>query len=276
MINGIAMKTITDHQLEAYNTSKDSDNKIHDDAVAKKFGFAGGLVPGVDVYAYLTNPVVKTWGHDWLNGGSCDCRLIKPVYDGATVTVKAEFMEGKQRSMKISVESMGQLCAEATANLPSKEPKQPNLDRFLKTPLPKERPPASSESLPVGALLGSYSMPVSSQFASEYLENVRETLPIYRNKNLVHPGIILRFGNWALNQNVLLGPWIHVASNIQNLSEVKVGEELSVRSLVINNYERKGHKFVELDAVVLAGDDRFVARIEHRAIYQPRQVLETH
>ena len=58
------MKTITDHQLEAYNTSKDSDNKIHDDAIAKKFGFAGGLVPGVDVYAYLTNPVVKTWGHD--------------------------------------------------------------------------------------------------------------------------------------------------------------------------------------------------------------------
>ena len=52
------------YQVEAYNTSKESDNKIHDDATAKKFGFAGGLVPGVDVYAYLTHPAAARWGRD--------------------------------------------------------------------------------------------------------------------------------------------------------------------------------------------------------------------
>ena len=35
---------------------------------------------------------------------------------------------------------------------------------------------------------------------------------------------------------------------------------------------KDGHLFVELDAVVLAGGDRIVARIDHTAIYEPRQV----
>ncbi len=270
------MNTIATYQLEAYNTSKDSDNKIHDDAVAKKFGFEGGLVPGVDVYAYLTHPAVETWGQNWLVSGFCDCRLIKPVYDGAIATVKATFVDAEQSSMKIKVESAGQLCAEGLARLPSTTPKEPKLDQFSNAPLPKERPPASPNSLPVGTLLGTYSMTIPEHFAAEYLHNVRETLPIYGEKCLVHPGIILRFGNWVLNHNVVLGPWIHVASCIQHFSEVKVGETLSVRARVTNNYERKGHLFVELDAVVLAGRKGVVARIDHTAIYQPRQVQEAY
>jgi hypothetical protein len=44
------------YDVEAYNISHASENKIHDDAVAKKLGFTGGLVPGVEMYAYMTNP----------------------------------------------------------------------------------------------------------------------------------------------------------------------------------------------------------------------------
>ena len=34
--------------------------KIHDDATARRFGFGGGLVPGVDVYGYMTHlPVLR-------------------------------------------------------------------------------------------------------------------------------------------------------------------------------------------------------------------------
>ena len=49
------------HRVSAYNTSKFSENKIHDDTVARKYGFSGGLVHGVDVLAYmLYMPVAKT------------------------------------------------------------------------------------------------------------------------------------------------------------------------------------------------------------------------
>jgi len=52
--------------LVAFNTALDSENKIHDDDVARRFGFSGGLVPGVDVYAYLTWGPVSTWGRSCL------------------------------------------------------------------------------------------------------------------------------------------------------------------------------------------------------------------
>ena len=42
------------HTLTAHNDAAASANKIHDDAVAQQYGFRGGLVPGVSVYAYMT------------------------------------------------------------------------------------------------------------------------------------------------------------------------------------------------------------------------------
>ena len=48
----------TAYTVEAYNLSHASENKIHDDAVAQKLGFTGGLVPGVEVYAYACHPAV--------------------------------------------------------------------------------------------------------------------------------------------------------------------------------------------------------------------------
>lgn len=41
------------YRLVAFNTATDNDNKIHDDATARRFGFSGGLVPGVEVFAYM-------------------------------------------------------------------------------------------------------------------------------------------------------------------------------------------------------------------------------
>ena len=49
------------YRLQAYNTAKLSENKMHDDTVARRFGFSGGLVPGVDVMAYMMHlPVAQS------------------------------------------------------------------------------------------------------------------------------------------------------------------------------------------------------------------------
>jgi len=39
------------YHVEAYNTAKASENKIHDDEPARRFGFRAGLDGGVHVYA---------------------------------------------------------------------------------------------------------------------------------------------------------------------------------------------------------------------------------
>ena len=102
---------------------------------------------------------------------------------------------------------------------------------------------------------------------------MRETNPLYAKENLAHPGIVLRLCNQALVQNVVLGPWIHVGSTVRNFSAAKVGDELSVLAHVSANYERKGHRFADLDVLVRT-HDRVIAKILHVAIYRPRQVVE--
>ena len=77
----------TAYEVSAFNTAAASENKIHDDAVARRFGFHGALVPGVEVYAYMAHVPVARWGRAWLEGGAADCRFLKPVYDGAVARV---------------------------------------------------------------------------------------------------------------------------------------------------------------------------------------------
>src|SRR5271168_2899355 len=96
------------YRVSAYNTSKQSENKIHDDAVARKYGFSGGLVPGVDVIAYMMHPPIAKWGRAFLERGLIDARFLKPVYDGETAEVRATEQDGV---LTLEVESRGELCA---------------------------------------------------------------------------------------------------------------------------------------------------------------------
>jgi acyl dehydratase len=107
-----------------------------------------------------------------------------------------------------------------------------------------------------------------------YLDDVRETDPIYRAEGLLHPGQILRLANQALVQNVVLGPWIHVGSTLRNHAAAHAGEQLTLRAKVTSNALNKGHAIVEFDAIVVADGEKVIAELTHTAIWKPRQVAE--
>jgi acyl dehydratase len=263
------MPFIEPYAVSAYNSARLSENQIHDDDVARKLGFGGGLVPGVDVYAYMTHMPVAVWGRDWLARDRTECRFFKPVYDGETATVTAREDES---GLAIEVTSKGELCATGHAALPAAPPAVAGLEEIAGAVPPDIRPAADEATLAEGARLAIRPLQVSAAFAAQYLQDLRETDPLYRRDGLAHPGIILRTMNWALVQSVILGPWIHVGSKVQHFSPVAVGETVSAQARVVANYEHKGHRFVELDGLVLADGARPVARITHTAIYRPRQV----
>src|SRR5271168_3725435 len=98
---------IETYRVEAHNTAKSSENKIHDDAVARRFGFGGGLVPGVDVMAYMMHLPIAKWGRAFLERGLIEARFVKPVYDGEITNVTATETDGV---LSIEVESRGELC----------------------------------------------------------------------------------------------------------------------------------------------------------------------
>lgn len=261
------------YSVEAYNAASLSENKIHDDGVARRFGFRGGLVPGVDVYGYMTHLPVLRWGRLWLERGTAECRFQKPVYDGDIATVLAR---GTADGLELRVESEGETCATGAAGLPAGPVPIPAA--FTAAPLPPapptNRPPADEASLAPGTWLAMAPIAMTPEHAAAALADLRESLPLYAAEGLVHPAVVLRAGNWVLKDNVALGPWMHVGSRVQHFAALRVGDELSARGLVTANYERKGHLFVECDVLVYANGDRPVARLAHTSIYRPRQVAE--
>jgi hypothetical protein len=136
------------------------------------------------------------------------------------------------------VESHGELCATGEASLRDERPGAPNAGDL--PPAATTRVPADERSLAPETLLGMRPWRVTADVAERYLADLRETAPLYARDGVVHPGLILRTCNWALMHNVVLGPWIHVGSTVQNLAIARVGDEVSVRARVSANYERRG------------------------------------
>jgi acyl dehydratase len=240
---------------------------MHDDAVAQKFGFRGGLVPGVDVMAYMMHLPVARWGRAFLERGLIEARFVKPVYDGEIAEVTAEDADG---ILAIQVESRGQLCATGTASLPASSPAA-RIETFHPAAPATTRLPVHAMSFELDSWLGTMPRSWSNDAAAEYLADVRECDPIYVREGLLHPGILQRIMNKVLVDNAILGPWIHVGSRMQLLTASAVGDELVARARVTGNYEKKGHRFVELDALIVANGRTAVAHCQHIAIYQPRE-----
>ena len=257
------------YRVAAFNTAKASENKMHDDTVAKQFGFSGGLVPGVDVYAYMSHLPLQVWGRAFLERGEMEGRFIKPVYDGEIATVTAaETADG----IDIQIESRGIVCGTGHATLLPAAATLGIAD-FKVPPAPPandRRPDIEISSYKVGDWLGMHPYKVTPEIQTQYLKDVREADPVYAREGIIHSGTLLRCANWVLTHNVRLGPWIHVGSTLQHIRPGRVGDELTVRAKVTGNYEKKGHRFVDLDALIVANGTTPIAHVLHTAIYAPR------
>jgi hypothetical protein len=258
---------IQTYRVSAYNTAKQSENKMHDDAVARRFGFSGGLVPGVDVMAYMMHLPVAAWGRGFLERGLMEARFFKPVYDGEDLELKARENGG---ALELEVESRGEICATGSASLPAAAPAL-SLAEYGEVAAVAERKPVNAASFEPGKWLGTTPRAWTGEAAKAYLADIRESDPIYLREGLCHPGMLQKVMNWVLVDNAILGPWIHVGSRMQLLSAGKAGDEITARAKVIGNYEKKGHRFVELDALVVANGTTPLAHCWHIAIYQPRE-----
>jgi acyl dehydratase len=269
----VSHEPLPDYRVKARNTSSNSENKIHDDATARRYGFRGALVPGVTVYAYLTEPLVAAFGAAWLERGTATVRFHKPVMDGEEVRVDGRVTARDPRRITAVVTAATVAEAKAAtleATLPAGLPTPVNLAMYRSLPLPEPRPDATREHLLTLDALGTPVTCYDETAAAEWLERVGDPLPLYRGRNAwVHPAFFLDQANRALRQNVRLGPWIHAGSVVRHLSGARVGETLATRGRVRSLFQKKGREFVELDLVIVAGDrPRPVAHVLHTAVYQ--------
>ena len=253
--------TATVHRVRARNTHAASENRIHDDDVARTLGFRGALVPGVTTWAYLTRPCVDRWGADFVVRGTMSVRFLSPVYEGDEVECRLH----DDGTLEAVVD--GDVRAAGQAALPAEPPTDVRVLPFVEPP--RDRPAASRESL--GALdavsFGPFGFHAGR--AGAFLDEIGDDHPLYRGPGAVaHPGWLITFANRVLTANVRLGPWIHTGSRVRHLGAVVDGDELSVRGRVAALTERKGHEIVELDLVVVTGAESPVMTVDHTAIYR--------
>lgn len=263
---------LPEYRVKARNTSASSENKIHDDTIARRYGFGGGLVPGITVYAYVTHPLAEAFGRDWLERGTISVKFVKPILEGDEVLVSGRITErqpdGLVMALTASTAKNGD-CAVATATLPDRPAPAIDPAGYPAAALPEDRPEATRAHLASVGVLGAPVIQCDAGAAAEYVEKVSDGLPLYRGaRAMVHPGMLLQQANRALSGNVRLGPWIHTGSRVRHLGGARIGESVSTRGRVRALDERKGRETVELDLLMVADGLRPVAQVLHSAIYR--------
>ena len=244
--------TVAPYAVVARNIDPQADNAIHADDVAQQHGFSGALVPGVELFASSTSPLVAAWGLPWLSSGQVDLRFRRPVYDGEALVVSLSGADltvtgpdGVVRCVG-SAASAGGLLAGSYVDAP---------------------PPGVLPADPALGPLGTVTVAGTVADNDAYLDAIGEPLPLYREQSIAHPGLLLRLVNLLLMRNVALGPWVHTASRCRFLGLATLPADVVVRGTVTEVFRRNGHDYVRYDALVLA-DDRPVLEVDHTAIYR--------
>jgi hypothetical protein len=259
----------------ALNQAAESDNKIHSDEVAKKYGFGGGLVPGITVFAYLVHPAIEVWGLDWLERGASDVVLRKPLYDGGAFHVEVE-PDGSSAYRGRVLDADGQICADGRVSVPD-FPARP-VKRRGDPPAPtlNERPEATRETFERLREQGMGSARVEWHMGADDSRYTRdlEDMPLLVRPDqagFANPGFALGLANGVLDANARLDAWIHAQSEIRNYAAIPLGATLIVEGEIADLFERGGHQFVDLDVAAFLEPDTLALSVRHRAIYRLRE-----
>lgn len=254
-------------RVVAVNRATNHPNLLHNDEYARHVGFSGGLVPGVDVYAYLSRSAVEHFGRGWLDRGAGEVRFLRPVYDGDQLDIEAA--RGGNEDLAITARCGEEVRAVLTARLAPTVELEPT-DVIPVAPVFDPKLKADRKSFHEGMTLGSLAVTMSESACMSQLAEVSEVLHLYRRERIVHPGHLLRFADAILSANVDLPPWMHVGSVIRHHGLVHWNESLTVRARVMAIFVRKRHEFIQLEVLVAGVDDRPRLRVmPYTAIFKP-------
>lgn len=270
--------------VKTHNASTQSENRMHSDDIARSFGFRGGLVPGVAVFAHMTHPMVERFGLDWLAQGEAEVSFAKPAYEGEFLTIGASAPgDGAGTIDVVCANAAGESLARMTARVAARPapadarsdiaPAERTNRTVTVVPSLADRPVVTWDLMEIGKPFPALAWQPTQADNLEWCRDVRDELPIYREGDspALHPGFALRQANHVLRGRFVLPAWIHVASRLRFLEPLRVGQAYEVRAIPEEKWEKKGHEFVRLYVAIRNGD-RTVAEVLHTAIFRPRKV----
>ncbi|NKB35496.1 MAG: hypothetical protein GKR91_20540 [Pseudomonadales bacterium] len=265
------MITVPNFQILALNNSQTSENRIHSDDIAAKYGFEGALVSGANVFGYLSQPLVRKYKDAWLSEGIMDVVFLKPAYQDNLLTIKTENIgsESSQRNHHTYAYNENDvLIAKLESWLPDQLPEINALARHRRIPEEIERREISWDLVTVGESWPSYRWCPTLEDNSQRVALQRDQAEVYAgDPAFIHPFYLLEACNKALMRQFILPAWIHTGSKLTLRKPLRAGQEIEVRAVPMEKWERKGHEFIKLYVAMLIGDE-VALEVEHTAIFK--------
>lgn len=234
----------------ALNTAPDSENQIHSDDLAKRYGFKGGLVPGVTVSAYLLHPVIESSGMAWLEKGYANCKITSPLYDGENFEVISEILREGQTNTFLKNED-GKIIANAESKILENIPSKPKYRGDLLIQEEFKAPIASFAEWKKLKKEGckAFKFHWGGDNPLIYLSDEKKLPLILQPSKSGHANLSFLLGcaNWILAGNAFMNPWVHLQTKSQNYKAVSLETTLIAEMSVIDFYEKKGHEFIEVE-----------------------------
>ena len=231
----------TTWQINASNLAEHARNPIHTDAGAQAAGFPRALVAGVTTYAYLTHPLIVSWGENWLHNGGGEVRFRRPVFDGDVLRCVPS-NDGEATTISAMTD----------------EPEQPRAQYIAVRDSGPVTPMRDGQSLPI------LEIPLIGEWGSDYGQRAGDDLNFCLVNNYVHPAVWPALANNAVHQFVARGSWIHTRSIIRHHGIANGGSIATIRSNVVKRFQSHGERAI-LD-VHIEIDGSIVATLEHEAI----------
>jgi len=253
------------HSAVARNFAEASENKIHSDDIAKRFGFTGALVPGVTVFGHLAWPLTQRFGERWLRGSWVTTRFVKPAYHGETISV-TDRETGTETLAVECTNSAGVLLATLECRI---EANQPAVDSHAHVSGPTEpdaRVEIAWDTVHVDEPFARYVWKPDDALNREYAARVDDDTQLFQQGTL-HPHAILSQANQVLVRRFVMPAWIHTGSELRLRKLLRVGDEIEVRAVPLEKWERKGHQFIKLYVAYVVGGE-VAAEIFHTAIFR--------
>tara|TARA_B100001057_G_scaffold160946_1_gene161568 strand:- start:4058 stop:4879 length:822 start_codon:yes stop_codon:yes gene_type:complete len=258
-------------QILALNDAEDSENRIHSDEVARRYGFSSALVSGVNIFGYLTQPLVRQYGEQFLQQGMLDVAFLKPAYQNDLLTIRSESLgqESSRRShVTCAYNEEGALLAKLESWLPAELPAVNALVESEPGRSISVRPEISDQAITLNLPGPLLHWQPEVEDNTHHVSVQRDQSPIYRGENgFIHPYYLLEMCNIALKNMYLMPAWIHTASRLTLRDACRVGRDYRIKTIPTKKWVRKGHEFIIL-YLVFYSDDAVVLEVEHTAIYK--------
>lgn len=264
------MTIIEDMDIRALNDAESSENKIHSDEIASKYGFSGALVSGVNIFGYLTQPLARHFGGALLERTTFDVKFLKPAYHDELLRISTEEIgaDSDKTQFKSSVfNHQGTLLARMESSLWRHTPPIGNPHPALQQSAELPRSEINWDRINISVAAPDFLWTPSEEDNRERVDAQRDRASIYQGTSAyIHPYYLLDACNKALMRMFILPAWIHVGSTLCIGLPIRIGQEITVRTVPTEKWQSKGHQFIRLSIAMIV-EGKIAAETSHTAIF---------